>query len=108
MAYTFYRSNLLEVITYLHGFGGNGKSVIFNLLNALHGDQNVSHVSIRVIMQRYFGLVDLVGKDVNLDAELSNDVIEDTAILKKLTGRQPIRVEQKRQEAYFTILHAKP
>jgi hypothetical protein len=23
--YTFHRDNLLEIITYLHGYGGNGK-----------------------------------------------------------------------------------
>jgi putative DNA primase/helicase len=48
MGYSFHRENLLEIITYLHGFGGNGKSVIFNLLLALHGDENVSHVSLRL------------------------------------------------------------
>jgi putative DNA primase/helicase len=82
MGYTFHRNNLLEIITYLHGFGGNGKSVIFNLLNALHGDDNVSHVSLKIILEQFFGLYDLLDKDVNLDAELSNQVIEDTAILK--------------------------
>lgn len=68
MGYTFHRINLLEIIVYLHGFGGNGKSVIFNLLNALHGDENVSHVSLKTITERFFGLYDLVGKDMNLDA----------------------------------------
>jgi phage/plasmid-associated DNA primase len=52
--------------------------------------------------------IDLLDKDVNLDAELSNQLIEDTAILKKPTDTQPIRVEQKKQKALFARLHAKP
>ena len=52
--------------------------------------------------------IDLLDKDVNLDAELSNQLIEDTAISKKPTDTQPIRVEQKNQKALFARLHAKP
>jgi phage/plasmid-associated DNA primase len=59
-------------------------------------------------MERFFGLYDLLDKDVNLDAEVSNQLIEDTAISKRLTGRQPIRVEQKKKKAFFARLHAKP
>jgi putative DNA primase/helicase len=50
---------------------------------------------------------DLENKDVNIDSELSNSTIQDSAILKKLTGNQPIRIERKNQRAYDTILHAK-
>jgi putative DNA primase/helicase len=92
MAYTFWRENPFEIITYLHGYGGNGKSVVFNLLAALHGEGNVSHVSLKTILGRPFGLYELVDKDLNLDAELSSGVIEDTAILKKLTGRERTHV----------------
>ena len=54
-----------------------------------------------------FALSDLEGKSVNIDTELSSTSIEDTAVIKKLTGRQPIRVERKNQRAYDTTLHAK-
>ena len=68
---------------------------------------NVSNVSLKTIIQRPFGLYDLVGKDVNLDNELSSTTIYDSAILKKITGRQPTRVEQKNQKAFDAKLHAK-
>ena len=54
-----------------------------------------------------FALSDLENKDINIDTELSSATIEYSAILKKLTGRQPIRIERKHQRAYDTILHAK-
>jgi putative DNA primase/helicase len=87
MGYTFYRDNPLEIIIYLQGFGGNGKSVVFNLLSALHGGDNVSRVSLRTITDRTFGLYELVDKDVNLDSEMSNIIIRDTSILKKIISK---------------------
>jgi phage/plasmid-associated DNA primase len=107
MAYTFYRDNPFEIITTLNGGGSNGKSVLFGLLTALHGAANVSNVSLKTMVERPYGLYDLVGKDINLDAELSSGAISDTAILKKITGRQRTRVEQKNQKAFDTSLHAK-
>jgi P4 family phage/plasmid primase-like protien len=108
MAYSFYRDNPIEVIAYLHGFGGNGKSVLFNLLTALHGEDNVSHVSMRTILERPFGLFELVDKDINLDSELSSNTLHDTAIIKKITGRERVFVEGKHKAGFHTKLHAKP
>jgi len=107
MAYTFYRGNPFEVITTLLGDGSNGKSVLFGLLAALHGESNVANVSIKSMLERPFALYDLVGKNCNLDAELSTGKIEDTAILKKITGQQLIRVEQKNQKAFDARIYAK-
>ncbi len=107
MAYTFYRDNPFEIITILYGDGSNGKSKIFEILEALHGAKNVSNVSLKSVLERPFALYDLVGKNCNLDAELSSGKIEDTAILKKITGRQPIRVEQKNEKAFDARIYAK-
>ena len=73
----------------------------------LHGEDNISTVSLKTIMERPFGLYDMVGKNCNLDAEISSGMIEDTAILKKLTGSQLIRVEQKNQKAFNARIYAK-
>jgi putative DNA primase/helicase len=107
MAYTFYRDNIYEIITDLFGYGSNGKSVFTDTLTALHGNKNVSNVSLSAILNNQFALSDLEGKDVNIDSELSSTTIRDTAILKELTGKQPIRIERKNQRAYDAKLHAK-
>ncbi|HEY7570221.1 MAG TPA: phage/plasmid primase, P4 family [Nitrososphaeraceae archaeon] len=107
MAYTLLRDNPYEIITILFGYGGNGKSVFTGVLTSLHGMQNVSNVPLRAMINNTFALSDLEGKNVNIDTELSSTSIEDTAIIKKLTGRQPIRIERKNQRAYDTVLHAK-
>jgi putative DNA primase/helicase len=109
MAYTFYRDAPFEHLFILYGEGGNGKSVFTGLLTALHGDENVSNVSLSAITSNTFALSDLEFKDVNIDTELSNVGTRDTSNLKKLTGgrKQPIRIERKNKHAYDTLLHAK-
>jgi P4 family phage/plasmid primase-like protien len=107
MAYTFYRANPFEVIVILLGDGSNGKSVLFGVLTALHGEGNVSNVSIRTMLERPFALYDFLGKNCNLDSELSTGKIEDTATLKKITGQQLVRVEQKNQKAFDARIYAK-
>jgi putative DNA primase/helicase len=94
MAYTFLRDNKYEIVTILFGYGANGKSVFTGLLTALHGPRNVSNVPLSSMIKNTFALSDLENKDVNIDTELSSATIQDSAILKKLTGRQPIRIRR--------------
>jgi phage/plasmid-associated DNA primase len=68
---------------------------------------NISNVPLSAMIKNTFALSDLENKDINIDTELSSATIYDSAILKKLTGRQPIRIERKNQRAYDAILHAK-
>jgi putative DNA primase/helicase len=107
MAYTFLRDNPYEIINILFGYGGNGKSVFTGVLTSMHGEQNVSNVPLRAMINNPYALSDLEGKSVNIDTELSSTSIEDTAVIKKLTGRQPTRIERKNQRAYDATLHAK-
>jgi P4 family phage/plasmid primase-like protien len=109
MAYTFYRDIPFEYFFKLFGYGSNGKSVFTGLLTKLHDDKNISNVSISALLENRFAIADLEFKDVNIDTELTNAVIKDTTILKKLTGgrKQPIRIERKNQHAYDTYLQAK-
>ena len=41
------------------------------------------------------------------ETELANTTIRDTSVLKKLTGRQPTRIQRKNQRAYDVRLYAK-
>lgn len=109
MAYTFERDYPIEVIFMLYGFGANGKTVYTSTLTALLGKDNVSNVSLSQMLGDRFALADLENKDLNIDNELGNQDIKDTAILKRLTGgsRQRIRIQRKNQRAYDTTLYAK-
>ena len=107
IAYTFLRYNPQEFYFILIGVGANGKSVYTGILTNLHGVKNVSNVSLNSLVNNPFALADLENKDVNIDTELSSNSIKDMSILKKLTGKHPIRIERKYQHAYDTILYAK-
>ena len=95
MAYTFHRANPYELYVILLGTGANGKSVLMHVLTKLHGEENVSNTSISALVNNRFAAADLVGKNVNIDMELSSATITDMAMLKKLTGQQPIRIEER-------------
>lgn len=107
MAYTFLKNNLFEYYFVLVGNGANGKSVFTGLLTALHGINNVSNVPLGALLTNNFALADLENKDVNIDTELSNTTIKDMSILKKLTGKQPIRIERKNKDAYDIPVNTK-
>ncbi len=107
MAYTFYRDNPFEIITILFGYGANGKSVFTGSLTALHGAKNVSNVPLSAMLDDRFALSDLEGKSVNIDTELTGTTIRNTSVLKKITGRQPIRIQRKNEKAYDALIHAK-
>jgi putative DNA primase/helicase len=107
IGYTFIRLHLFECYFILVGTGSNGKSVFIGVLCALHGKENTANVSLKELVVDRFALADLVGKNVNVDTELSSSTINDMSILKKLTGNQPIRVQKKGQHAFEATLWAK-
>lgn len=79
---------------------------MIGILTHLHGEENVSNVSLKDIAKDRFALVDLVNKDINVDAESIS--VDDISTLKKLTDNQLIRVQQKSQKAFNARLYAKP
>jgi phage/plasmid-associated DNA primase len=76
-------------------------------LTALHGVKNVSNVPLSAMLNDRFALSDFEGKSVNIDTELTGTTMRDTSVLKKITGRQPIRIQRKNEKAYDTPIYAK-
>lgn len=107
MAYSLYKDNPFEIMVKLFGYGANGKSVFTGLLTSLHGALNISNVPLSEILKNRFALSDLENKYINIDTELSSATIRDATVLKKITGRQPVRIERKNQRAYDATLYAK-
>jgi P4 family phage/plasmid primase-like protien len=107
MAYTFYRDNPFEHYFVRHGKGGNGKGVCDKILIALHGMQCVSNIKLETLQNNRFAKSHLIGKDINIDPELSSGRIKDLAALKELTGQIPIFVEAKGKDGYEERLHTK-
>lgn len=107
LAYTFIRENLYELIFILVGIGANGKNVFTGILSSLHGFENVSNISLKSLLGNQFAIAGLENKDVNVDTELPQGVINDISTLKRLTGKQPVSIERKGKDAYDTKLYTK-
>lgn len=85
--YVFVRSLKLEKTLILFGTGANGKSVVFDVLNAMLGSENVTHYSLESLCHEYFRA--MIGNSLlNYSSDISNRVQADK--FKLLTSGEPI------------------
>lgn len=82
----------------LCGIGGSGKSTVIRMIEYIIGEDNISHVSLKELSQR-FASYGLLGKLLNSCADLEIGALQDTSILKKLLGEDSIRAEAKGKDA---------
>lgn len=99
MGYLLIPDTRFAKMLWLHGQGSNGKSVINHIIRALLGAQNVSHIPIQKLSQR-FAAHAMVGKLANINDELqANSGLPDEQI-KQIVSGNPIQAERKGKDAY--------
>lgn len=87
MAYCLWRSYKFNFWMLFNGAGLNGKSILLMLIERFLGRDNVSGETLDRLLHERFAAANLFQKMVNVDADVSADVIfNNTGILKKLTG----------------------
>lgn len=89
--YVFINPNVLklEKVLMLYGSGSNGKSVVFEVLNAMLGEENVSNYSLESLTNQNGYYRAMIGdKLVNYASELSSKL--DTTMFKQLASCEPI------------------
>lgn len=89
------------------GAGRNGKSVMLRLIEALHGQDNVAHLSLDTLCGSRFAAVNLVDKMVNLFGDVHAKDLSDTAIFKCATGEDTFLVEEKFKQPFSYKNYAK-
>jgi putative DNA primase/helicase len=82
------------------GAGNNGKGVFEQILCGLLGPENTMHDDLKDLSNNQFGAQRLRYKAANINSDIDGNKIENFSIFKKLTGRDPVRVEQKYKEAF--------
>lgn len=87
VAYVFARRLKLEKTLILFGTGANGKSVVFDVICALLGKENVSHCSLENLGQDYFRAT-LANKLLNYSSEMSYRLQAEK--FKQLTSGEPV------------------
>lgn len=82
------------------GGGNNGKGVYENVITAMLGPDHVMHDDLADMSGNRFGLQRLRYRVANINSDIEGNEISQTALFKKLTGRDRIRVEPKYKRAF--------
>lgn len=110
LAYCMLPDYPVEVLFCLHGDGSNGKSSFIELLMNFIGMYNCSATELSLLTNpnSRFETIALHKKLVCLMSELDDSTINNTSLLKKLTGnKEPIRGEYKGKGSVIFINYAK-
>lgn len=98
--YCLFLSYPIHGIVYLFGKGGNGKGVWIHLLASMLGKENISNKEIGNLMVNHFASSSLYGKLANLCGEMSNTVMHNTDMLKRLSAGDRIDAEFKFRDPF--------
>jgi len=77
------------------GAGANGKGVLLDVVEALLGSDNVSHVSLQTLEEDKFKSAELLGKLANIFADLDSSSLKGSSSFKTLTAGDAITGERK-------------
>lgn len=102
IGYCFYRAMPFHTFVIIVGAGGNGKSVFLNILREMIGRENISERTLQELADDRFGAADLYGKNANIVGDLPRKALEDTGLLKRVTGNDVVTAQRK-YEASFTF-----
>lgn len=100
IAYTIYPDYPISAFFILNGTGRNGKTKLINLIQAFLGEGNICNVPLQKLVTNSFQLAELYGKKANLFADLPNKPLDESGILKCLTGGDTITVEKKHKNPF--------
>lgn len=89
-----------ERAMFLFGPSRSGKSTFLNILAAITGETYTSSVPLHDLEDNRFKTARLVGKRLNVAGDLPAHYIPDLAVLKGLTGNDPMEAEQKGKDAF--------
>ncbi len=90
----------------LLGEGSNGKTVFLKAIEAVFGDENISHVPIQNFNRR-FDPAAMQNKLLNIAGDLPQKGIYDTGFLKMISGGDVIPLERKYKDIEWGTITAK-
>lgn len=104
LGYIFTRDLKLEKSLLLHGNGANGKSVVFDVTNALLGRENVANYSLSDLLEEH-NRAQIANKLLNYGSEINASVTKDT--FKNLVSGEPIMARLKYGNSFMMENYAK-
>jgi P4 family phage/plasmid primase-like protien len=103
IAYCLWRGFPFHKYALFNGSGRNGKGTMLALIKIFLGTRNVSGESLHRLLNNRFSTAKLYGKLANIHADISNEALKDTGMLKMLTGGDPIPAEEKFKPPFWFI-----
>jgi putative DNA primase/helicase len=103
MGYCMTTDTRLHKFLWMVGAGGNGKSLILDVLTNLVGRENISFAQIERLQEK-FVRAELCGKLVNISSEMSAQATISDGYLKQIVAGDIIEAERKHQPSF----HFKP
>lgn len=107
IGYCLYRGMPFQKVFILVGNGANGKSTLLNMITKLLGEENVSHVDLKEIAGNRFGKSELYGKLANIADDCSSNYLDDTSVMKRITGESYTSIEFKNQNSFSAKINTK-
>lgn len=105
--YLFIKGLKLEKIFFLYGTGANGKSVLFEVINGLIGEENISHYSLeRLTDDTGYYRAKIKDKIVNYGTDICLTKI-DAGMFKTLASGEPIEARLPYEEPFIMSDYAK-
>lgn len=106
MFYTYFgycmtRETFLQKFLVLVGAPGTGKSTLLNLVIDTIGEENMQGLSIKDISENKFAGPILVGKLINICADLPKEPLKAVDTMKKLTGEDGLQCEIKHGTNFY-------
>lgn len=96
-----------EKAALLLGATNSGKGVILSTAKAVVGDDNISQMPLKAIVDSKFGNQQLLGKMVNLNNDLNHHRITNTGAAKNAISGEDVEINQKEKPKFVAEPNAK-
>ena len=100
IGYMFTSGNSRNILAWITGIGGGGKSTFANVIQALFGNK-CADLDFADIEKDKHSTSILVGNHLNIVREADNGVVYNNKPYKKLVGDEPIPINPKNQHPYM-------
>lgn len=108
IGYIFIKNNAVkfEKVMFLYGTGANGKSVVFDIISALLGKQNITNYSLQSLTdENSKSRINIVGKLLNYSSEISGKL--DSATFKQMATGEALEIPVLYKQSITTTDYAK-